>query len=371
MMISSCIRIVAALAIFAVPYSRSEAFSSTVGQSPAARRMDKRTLPGAYLNPSYVLQSPAIQMIQDTKSEATDMVEQDTSKESIDSKAEIDKKRERAFSAGVFLSTVTVASAAAKAGILRGPLDAATGNFGAYTDAMILRDLGSAALTAVLGYVLVKLIMLGYTKKVYDSKVSRKLSHTFSAPLFILFFPIFSEADGARFFAASVALVNAVRLYLAGTGLNSSLARTVSRSGDESEVLQGPFIYVCQLILFILCCWRSSMVGIVALSTLAAGDGMADLVGRRFGRENKWFFSESKSIAGTAGFAVASSLCSIGLVNWLSVTGCLQYSLGPTDLALRIIAISVICAIVELFEFVDDNYSVPITAAVLTAWLLY
>ena len=113
------------------------------------------------------------------------------------------------------------------------------------------------------------------------------------------------------------------------------------------------------------------MVGIVAMSILAAGDGMADIIGRKFGGNNKWFFSDSKSIAGSTAFVVASSLTSIGLVNWLSYNGCLHYVMEPMELAMHIIAISVICAIVELFPFIDDNYSVPISAAGLTALLLY
>ena len=113
------------------------------------------------------------------------------------------------------------------------------------------------------------------------------------------------------------------------------------------------------------------MIGVIAMSTMAAGDGMADIVGRKLGGNNKWFFSESKSIAGSTAFVVASSLTSIGLVNWLSFTACLDYGLDPIDLAIRIVAISTICAVVELFPFIDDNYSVPITAAGLTALLLH
>jgi phytol kinase len=371
-MITSCIRALVSLVVFAVAFSQSKAFPSTQGPAtPVARRADLKSLPGSNLNlnPNPGAQSSAIQMSQGVQSEAQEKAEKNVNKP-VDGEGETENTSERSLSAGIFLSAVVAATASAKAGMIRGPL-LATGEFGAYTDSMILRDVGSATLTAALGYVLVKIIILGYNQELYNSNVSRKLTHTLSAPLFILFFPIFSEADGARFFAGAVAFVNSIRLYRAGTGRNSNLARTISRSGDASEVLEGPFIYVCQLLLFVLAFWRSSMVGIVAMSTLAAGDGMADLIGRRFGKGNKWFFSESKSIAGTAGFAVASSLTSIGLVNWLSTTGCLQYSLSPMDLALRIIAISVVCAIVELFPVVDDNYSVPITAAALTAWLLY
>ena len=113
------------------------------------------------------------------------------------------------------------------------------------------------------------------------------------------------------------------------------------------------------------------MVGVIAMSTMAAGDGMADLVGRRFGRNNKWWFSESKSVAGSIAFTIASSLASFGLVNWLIFTGCLETTFEPMALALRIFGISVLCAMVELLPVGDDNYTVPLSAAVLTALLLH
>jgi len=267
--------------------------------------------------------------------------------------------------------SVTALAIAAKYGILPGPIDMTTGDLGVYTDGMILRDVGATLLSTVLAFLVVKLIIYGFDEGYYNSKISRKLSHTCLAPFFMLVYPIFSPADGARFFAAVVTLVNAVRLYLAGSGGGeSSLAKSVSRSGDSAEALGGPFIYVCLLTVFILAFWRSNMIGIVAASTMAAGDGMADLVGRKFGKDNKWWFSDSKSVAGTVAFVVSASFTSYGLVNWFQYTGCLQIALSPMDLALRITAISVLCAIVELLPIGDDNFTVPLSAAALAALLL-
>jgi hypothetical protein len=41
-----------------------------------------------------------------------------------------------------------------------------------------------------------------------EPKDSRKIIHTLSAPLFLLFWPVFSDAAGARFFCAVVPLIN-------------------------------------------------------------------------------------------------------------------------------------------------------------------
>ena len=235
---------------------------------------------------------------------------------------------------------------------------------------MIGQDAGLTILCAVLGFALVQIIGLGYEKGIYGSKVSRKLSHTLSAPLLIALFPFFSAADGSRFFASLVVLTNVIRLYLAGTGYDTKLANAVSRSGDKSEALGGPFIYVCLLQLSTLLFWRTSMVGVIAMSTMAAGDGMADLVGRKFGRTNKWWFSEDKSIAGSVAFVISSALTSYGLVQLFMATGFYQSALLPVDLLLRIIGISVACAIIELLPVGDDNYTVPISAGTLAALFL-
>lgn len=151
----------------------------------------------------------------------------------------------------------------------------------------------------------------------------------------------------------------------------SELAGAISRSGDAKEALKGPFIYVIILLSSVLLFFRDNLTGVIAMSTMAAGDGLADIIGRRFGKNNKWPFSESKSIAGSTAFFVAASLCSLGLSAWLINTGAIHVDLGWSQIATRIIFISLASAGVELLDFVDDNWSVPITAAVLSSILLY
>ena len=55
----------------------------------------------------------------------------------------------------------------------------------------------------------------------------------------------------------------------------SELANAVSRSGDNKEALQGPLVYVIILLGSILAFWQNSLIGIVALSVMAAGDGVS------------------------------------------------------------------------------------------------
>jgi dolichol kinase len=98
---------------------------------------------------------------------------------------------------------------------------------------------------------------------------------------------------------------------------------------------------------------------------------LADIIGRRFGKNNKWPFSRSKSVAGSTAFVVASTLACTGLVAWMSYTGCLSLPLPLSELFPRIAAISVACAGVELLPIGDDNWTVPLSAAVLSVILFY
>lgn len=315
-----------------------------------------------------------------------------SSTSSSSSSAGYSRQNRRLQIALVFCGAIGALGAAAKTGLLVG-----------YTsDAMIYRDIGATSLAAVLAVVLVKAITYGHERGMYSSKVGRKLNHTLAAPLFMLFFPLFSAADGARFFAGLVTLSNILRLYLAGKGLaeESSLASVVSRSGNKAEALGGPFIYVCLFQCFIWLFWRSSPVGVVGMSVMAAGDGMADLIGRRWGGNSQWQvilnqlgstansstsepkakennnilagFGENKSVVGTVAFAVSAFVVTFALVQWLSLTGCMELpsSLGTMDVALRILLISSITAVVELLPVGDDNYTVPLTAAGMAALLL-
>ena len=260
------------------------------------------------------------------------------------------------------VASIAAAAGAAKVGVLGA----------GYSDAMIARDSLMTGLTSVLAVVMNRGITWGYEAGKYDSKTGRKLAHILSAPLFILTWPLFSNASGARIFAGLVTLTNMYRLYLAGTGdaAESSLANTISRSGDKSEVLGGPFIYVCLFQFFILTFWRNTFPGVVAMTTMAAGDGMADIIGRRYGKNSfKWPFGDGqKSLVGTLAFSIFAFGLTLGICSWLIAMGTLPSSLIFSELARRIFAISCICALVEVLPFGDDNYTVPGSAALLS-WL--
>ena len=297
-----------------------------------------------------------------SKSGASTAVAADTADASTKTSTSASRWNRRKKVALGLVASIATTAGAAKVGWLGG----------SYTDTMIARDAFMAGLTSVLAVVMNRGITWGYEAGKYDSNIGRKITHILSAPLFIVTWPFFSDASGARFFAGLVTLTNVYRLYLAGTGdaAESSLANTISRSGDKAEALGGPFIYVCLFQCFILAFWRNTFPGVVAMTTMAAGDGMADIIGRRYGKNGyKWPFSDGKkSLVGTLAFCIFSFGLTLGICSWLIATGVLLSVLAVSELATRIFAISCICALVEVLPVGDDNYTVPGSAALLS-WL--
>jgi len=61
----------------------------------------------------------------------------------------------------------------------------------------------------------------------------------------------------------------------------------LQRSGHRQELLRGPFLYGAIISAITALYWRDSPVGATAIAVLCAGDGFADIVGRRYGSGNR------------------------------------------------------------------------------------
>jgi dolichol kinase len=292
---------------------------------------------------------------------------------------------------GVTLLTICIGLA--KIGILPGDNGIMT-----YTNEQILQDTIVTIGTSGFAYAFVKFNTWCVAQQYMIPRDARKVIHTLSAPLFILLWPLYTNTTiGARYFAVIVPILNALRLYFAATiqnnddeirttkssptvvttGSNNNneneLALAISRSGDVREALGGPFIYVMMLMGSVVLFWKHNPVGIIAMCCMACGDGMADIIGRRYGSmTGSWSFNPNKSIAGSMAFVLSSILSSIGLLSYL------QY-FDPTfvfattvlttmDIFLRIVLISFMTAGIEVLPIqeLDDNYTVPISAVILS-----
>jgi phytol kinase len=183
-----------------------------------------------------------------------------------------------------------------------------------------------------------------------------------------------SAAPEARLYAVAVPALNAVRLSLVGAAVvpDPGLVKSTSRSGRPEELLQGPLLYVLVLVACTLVFWRESAAAPLAVSMVAGGDGLADIVGRRWGRGNALPWNPSKSWAGTAAMAAGGAAMGAAFVWGFAALGFLP-AMPPGRVSTAVAAVALACAIVESLPIgwlVDDNLSVPAVAVALSLALL-
>uniref|UniRef100_A0A803M898 Uncharacterized protein n=1 Tax=Chenopodium quinoa TaxID=63459 RepID=A0A803M898_CHEQI len=173
------------------------------------------------------------------------------------------------------------------------------------------------------------------------------------------------------FFACLVPGVNIIRVLLIGLGIykDEATVKSMSRFGDYRELLKGPLYYASTITFACFFFWRTSPIGIAAICNLCAGDGLADIVGRRLGKD-KLPYNENKSYAGTIAMAIAGFVASVGYMHYFSLFGFLQES---WDMVLQFLVVSLISALVESLPIstqLDDNLTVPL-ASFLAGSLLF
>lgn len=202
-----------------------------------------------------------------------------------------------------------------------------------------------------------------------DRKLTRKIMHLAAGPLFMLTWPFFSADRGARWWAAAVPLAMTLKFALTGLGLLNIMGdvEAMSRSGTPSELLRGPLIYGLVFTAATVLAFRR-VIAAAALMALCAGDGMADVVGRRYGGAQRMRlpWSPRKSWPGTAAFFVFAAAASVAF-------GALFHGWGWTVMPVRqmlapLLLASLAAAAMESLPFADvDNLLVPAAAAAVLA----
>ncbi|CAD7698879.1 unnamed protein product [Ostreobium quekettii] len=238
--------------------------------------------------------------------------------------------------------------------------------------ALSARDAGALAFSAVGSYAWVKIFDLLAVNGVLEQKLSRKLVHITTGPLFILTWPLFSDAAYARYIALIVPTANFLRLLLVGTGVlqDEGLVKSISRESDRTELLRGPIYYIAMLMAVTALCWRDSVAGYMVVAVTCAGDGFADVIGRRWGR-HCWAGNHPKTQEGSAAMFVAGAGTAIGLMSAFRWLGYVDFAPGPTFLGAVFIAfIATVVEALPINKLVDDNLSVPLIAGLLANWLL-
>lgn len=202
------------------------------------------------------------------------------------------------------------------------------------------------------------------------SGLSRKIIHIGTGPIFVACWLLFNNTPSARYLAALVPLAITLQFVLVGTGIigDQAAVQAMSRTGDRREILRGPLFYGLSFVLITAIYWYDSPVGIVALMLMCGGDGLADILGRRYGvRRLPW--NPSKSWIGSLGMLLGGLILSLAVLASYLAAGIFAGTL--LLYVLPVMLISLAGMIVESLPFRDvDNITITLTALVLGHILL-
>jgi phytol kinase len=135
-----------------------------------------------------------------------------------------------------------------------------------------------------------------------ESRLSRKLIHILTGPLFVLCWLLFPDVWYSRWLAALVPFAITAQFALIGLGImkDEASVKAMSRSGDRREILRGPLFYGIVFVVMTLVYWKTSPIGMIALMLMCGGDGLAEIMGRGI-QSPKLPWSRDKSVAGSLG----------------------------------------------------------------------
>ena len=203
-----------------------------------------------------------------------------------------------------------------------------------------------------------------------ESRLSRKLIHIGTGPVFVLCWLMFREGPEARWLAALVPLMIVVQFALVGLGFikDEAAVQAMSRTGNPREILRGPLFYGIVFVVLTTLFWKDSPIGITALMMMCGGDGLADVLGRRI-PSPRLPWSHDKSVAGslsvfTGGWALS------GIILFIYVAA--GVFAGPFHrFLLPLTIIAAIGTLVESLPYRDvDNITLTL-ASVLVGYLVF
>ncbi|KAB5520592.1 hypothetical protein DKX38_024911 [Salix brachista] len=199
-----------------------------------------------------------------------------------------------------------------------------------------------------------------------DQKLNRKLVHISIGLVFMLCWPMFSSGHRGALLAAFIPGLNIIKMLLIGSGMwkDEATVKSMSRFGDRRELLKGPLYYALTITVACAIYWRTSPVAIAAICNLCAGDGIADIVGRRLGSQ-KIPYNRNKSIAGSVAMALAGFLASLAFMFYFASFGYVQES---WEMIFGFLVVSLASSFVESLPIsteLDDNLTVTLTSLLL------
>lgn len=198
-----------------------------------------------------------------------------------------------------------------------------------------------------------------------ESRLSRKLIHIGTGPIFVLCWLLFPDVWYSRWLAALVPFAITVQFALVGLGImkDEASVKAMSRSGDRREILHGPLFYGIIFVILTLVYWKTSPIGILALMLMCGGDGLADILGRRI-VSPRLPWNKGKSVVGSLGMFIGGWLLAVLVIGIYVTAG---FFPGPfSAYLLPISVISLLGMLVESLPFKDiDNLTVTLAAVLL------
>ncbi|WP_322509456.1 phosphatidate cytidylyltransferase [Anaerolinea sp.] len=202
-----------------------------------------------------------------------------------------------------------------------------------------------------------------------SSSLSRKIIHLGTGPIFVLSWLFFPNTPLSRWLAALVPLLITLQFFLVGTGWirDPQAVSAMSRTGDRREILRGPLYYGVVFVLLTLIFWKDSPIGVVALMILSGGDGLADIIGKRF-PSSSLSWSPRKTVWGSLSVFVGGVFFSILVLSVFRLLGVFQFEWWDTFL--KVVGIGITATVVESLPFQDiDNLTVPLVSVFLGYFL--
>jgi phytol kinase len=197
------------------------------------------------------------------------------------------------------------------------------------------------------------------------NRLSRKIIHIGTGPIFVLCWLLFNPAPSARYLAALVPGLITVQFILVGLGVikDEAAVQAMSRTGDRREILRGPLFYGLVFVTLTIIYWQDSPIGIIALMLMCGGDGLADVIGRKYGRR-KLPWSPGKSWMGSLGMFLGGWSLALGILGAYLLSGVFAGSLVDYLPALTLISLA--GTAVESLPMKDvDNLTVTFSAVIL------
>lgn len=198
-----------------------------------------------------------------------------------------------------------------------------------------------------------------------DSRLSRKLIHIGTGPIFVLCWLLFPDLWYSRWLAALVPFAITLQFALVGLGImkDEASVKAMSRSGDRHEILRGPLYYGIIFVIMTLVYWKTSPIGIIALMLMCGGDGLADILGRRV-VSSRLPWNKGKSVVGSLGMFIGGWLLAVLVIGIYVLLGILPGPFGNYMLPITVIAL--LGMLVESLPFKDiDNLTVTLAAVLL------